>query len=304
MNTSPTLPCALTVDVEDWFQVSAFDHVFTREEWDTLELRVEQNTRRLLDLFDEFDVQGTFFVLGWVAERCPDLIRDMHAAGHEVASHGYEHRLVSSLDPERFRADLRRAKEALTAAAPVTIEGFRAPSFSITPDSLWAFDVLREEGYAWSSSVFPVRHDRYGLPSFPRQPVLLEDYAGRGIWEFPMTTWRVLGRNLPVAGGGWMRALPPGVMHRALRAAQREGVPTILYLHPWEIDPDQPKVPQVGRKARFRHYLNLDQTLPRLRRLLSEFQFGPVRDALTAVQARGLVAAPLRPSDLATLVAP
>jgi polysaccharide deacetylase family protein (PEP-CTERM system associated) len=304
MTIETPLPCALTVDVEDWFQVSAFDHVFTREDWDTLELRVEANTRRLLDLFDEFEVKGTFFVLGWVAERCPALIRDMHAAGHEVASHGYEHRLVSSLDPERFRADLQRAKQALTAAAPVDIVGFRAPSFSITPDSLWAFDVLREEGYTWSSSVFPVRHDRYGLPSFPRQPVLLEDYAGRSIWEFPMTTWRVLGRNLPVAGGGWMRALPPGVMHRALRAAQQEGVPTILYLHPWEIDPDQPKVPQVGRSARFRHYLNLEQTLPRLRRLLTEFQFGPVRDALAAVRARGLVAAPMRPSDLATLVAP
>lgn len=304
MSISMNIPNALTVDVEDYFQVSAFEDLVDRAEWDQLELRVETSTRRLLDLFDRFEVQGTFFTLGWVAERCPKLMADIHAAGHEIASHGYEHRLVHSMTPESFRADLARAKEALEATAPVEITGFRAPSFSITPDALWAFDVLREEGYSWSSSVFPVSHDRYGMPAFPRRPVRLTDYAGRSLWEFPMTTWRVLGRNWPVAGGGWLRALPPAVVHKGIRAANAEGIPAILYLHPWEVDPDQPRMAGARGGTRLRHYLNLDRTLDRLQGLLERFPFGTVREVLSDVSARGAAAETLRPTSLASLVAP
>ena len=304
MNEAPIpVTNAMTVDVEDYFQVSAFDDVIARADWDAHELRVEQNTRALMDLFASFDVSATFFVLGWVAERCPQLIADLHAAGHEIASHGYEHRLVSSLDPDSFRADLRRAADAIRAAAPVEVVGFRAPSFSITPDCLWAYDVLRDEGYTWSSSVFPVKHDRYGLPRFPRRPVQLLGHDGRTIWEVPMTTWRVLGRNFPVAGGGWMRVLPPRLMRHAIRRANDEGTAAIVYLHPWEIDPDQPRIEGVGRGTRFRHYVNLEKTGSRVRGLLESFPFGTVADILTQQAQGGSSIEPIAPGALARIAA-
>jgi polysaccharide deacetylase family protein (PEP-CTERM system associated) len=271
---------ALTVDVEDWFQVSAFDDVIDRATWDARESRVEGSTASLLDLFDTKGVKGTFFVLGWVAERLPGLVREIHLRGHEVASHGYFHRLVDRMTPEEFRADLARARTAIEAAAPVSVRGFRAPSFSISAGAMWAYDVLREEGYAYSSSVFPVRHDRYGIPSFPRVPVRLADAEGRALWEFPMTTWRVLGVNVPAAGGGWMRVLPPAVMRRAIRGANESGAPAIVYLHPWEVDPDQPRVREAPRLARLRHYVNLSRTKERLSRLLDAFAFGTVSEVL------------------------
>ena len=296
---------AMTVDVEDYFQVSAFEAVVDRDDWGAFELRVERSTRRLLALFAAHDVKATFFTLGWVAERCPELVRDIHLAGHELASHGYAHRLVHSLDAEAFRDDLARAREALETAAPgAVIDGFRAPSFSITPDTLWAYDVMREEGYRYSSSVFPVRHDRYGMPRFPRGPVRLTDYAGRSIWEVPMTTWRVLGRNVPIAGGGWMRVLPPAVMRRGIRAANAEGTAAIIYLHPWEIDPGQPRMATATRGSRLRHYVNLDKTHDRLRSLLETFPFGTMRDVLDAAESEAhSVTAPLAPTALASLVA-
>jgi len=274
---------ALTVDVEEYFQVSAFEGVIDRTTWDGIESRVERATGRLLDLFARHDVQGTFFVLGWIADRHPGLVREIRDRGHEIASHGWEHRLVTSFDPEAFRADLRRASDAIHAACGARVTGFRAPSFSFSAETPWAFEVLGSEGYGWSSSVFPVRHDRYGIPDFPRWPVRVAAGEGRTLVEFPMTTWRVLGRNLPVAGGGWLRALPPFVMHRAIRAANEAGWPAITYVHPWEVDPDQPDVPAASRKARFRHRLNLQKTLGRLDRLLDRFPFGTVTQALEAV---------------------
>jgi polysaccharide deacetylase family protein (PEP-CTERM system associated) len=269
---------ALSVDVEDWFQVSAWDHVIDRAAWDGLECRVAQNMRVLLDLFDRRGVKAT--------------LADAHAAGHEIASHGYSHRLVSSLDAETFRADLARTRASLEAAAPCRVTGFRAPSFSFTRDTPWAFDVLREEGYAFSSSVFPVRHDRYGIPDFPRHPVRLEDAHGRALWEFPMTTWRVLGRNVPASGGGWLRFLPPAVVHHAIRSVNAEGVPAILYLHPWEVDPHQPRVRTAGAGARFRHYLNLDRTLGRLDGLLKAFPWAPVSEVLASLSPETSAPAP------------
>ena len=284
MTTTP-LQGALSVDVEDWFQVSSFEEAHPRETWADMDWRVADSTRRLLDLFAKHGVQATFFTLGCVAERFPELIREIVDGGHELASHGYEHRRVSSLDAESFRADLARAKTALQAEAEVPIVGFRAPSFSITPDCLWAFDVLREEGYTFSSSVFPVKHDHYGLPQFPRHPVQLAGADGSSLWEFPMTTWRALGRNWPVAGGGWMRALPPAFMRRALRSELKRGTPVITYLHPWEVDPEQPRTRGGSRKQRFRHYLNLEKMLPRLEALIQAFRFGTVSQVLAQWEA-------------------
>jgi len=270
----------MTVDVEDYYQVSAFEDVVDRSTWDTFESRVERNTRAVLALLERCGVHGTFFTLGWVADRCPSLLRDIRDRGHEIASHGYEHRLVGSFTPATFRDDLRRTSDAIEKACGVRVRGFRAPSFSVGLETLWAFDVLLDEGYAFSSSVFPVRHDRYGIPSFPREPVVIRAEDGRTIWEFPMTTVRLLGRNLPVAGGGWMRLLPGAVMRGALRARSRAGVPTIVYLHPWEVDPDQPRVQNIGRMSRFRHYLNLDKTSGRLLALMRQMRFGTVSEAL------------------------
>ena len=286
--TAPTsmIQNAMSVDVEDYFQVSAFDDVVARDEWDARPSRVAGSTRTLLDLFARHDVRGTFFVLGWVADRHPDLLVAIHDAGHEIASHGYEHRLVTSMDAEAFRADLRRAADAIHAACGVTVEGFRAPSFSFSHTTPWAHEVLRQEGYAFSSSVFPVRHDRYGMPAFPRHPVPLKDDAGRVVWEFPMTTWRVLGRNLPAAGGGWLRALPLFVTRRAIRAANANGWPANVYVHPWEVDPDQPIVAGASRRDHVRHRLNLRRTHDRLDRLLEAFRFGTVTEALRGYRAR------------------
>lgn len=308
-----TVVNAMSVDVEDYFQVSAFENTIDRATWDELSCRVEDNTDRLLELFARHDVCATFFVLGWVAERFPALIARIHAAGHEIASHGYEHRLVYEMNPESFRADLRRATAAIQAAAPVSVEGFRAPSFSISEDSLWAYEVLREEGYRYSSSVFPVQHDRYGMPAFSRHPIRLAaggeagDESGLragaqdGIWEFPMTTWRVLGRNVPAAGGGWLRVLPLGVMHRAIRVANEAGMPAIVYTHPWEIDAQQPRVQRAPRMARLRHYVNLAGTYGRLERLLERHAFGTVSQALAGLETASAAAAPSARSTLAAL---
>jgi polysaccharide deacetylase family protein (PEP-CTERM system associated) len=277
---------ALTVDLEEWFQVSAFERLIDRREWAAWESRVERSTDRLLGLLDRRGVRATFFVLGWIAEHRPALVQRVAGAGHEVASHGYDHRLLGDLGgPEAFREDLRRTARVLEAAAGVPPEGYRAPSFSLSRETPWAHRVLAEEGYRYSSSVFPVRHDRYGIPDFPRHPVSVATAPGRRIWEFPMTTWRVLGWSVPAAGGGWLRALPPFVMHRGIAAANAAGWPAVVYLHPWEVDPDQPEVPGASRMARWRHRVNLGRTVQRLERLLDRFAFAPMGEVLRAVQA-------------------
>jgi polysaccharide deacetylase family protein (PEP-CTERM system associated) len=273
---------ALTIDVEDYYQVSAFDEPGRRDRWNAFESRVCASTDRLLDLMAAASVSGTFFVLGWVAERHPALVRRIAEAGHEVASHGYFHRLVYDLTPEEFRADLRRARAAIEDACGAAVRGFRAPSFSITRRSLWAFDVLVDEGYAFDSSVYPVRRDRYGVPGAPRFAYRVSTPAGQ-LLEVPPSTIRRAGLTVPVAGGGYFRLYPYAVTSLAIREINREGQPAVVYLHPWEIDPGQPR--QAGSAlSRFRHYVNLERTEPRLARLMSELRFGTMSAAVASAR--------------------
>jgi polysaccharide deacetylase family protein (PEP-CTERM system associated) len=270
---------AMSVDVEDYFHVSVFDGVVPRATWDGMESRVQANTERLLDLFDEFGVRSTFFVLGWVAERHPALLRTIVARGHEVASHGYGHRLVYDQTPEAFRADVRHAKHLLEDASGAAVGGYRAPSYSITPRSLWALDILIDEGYWYDASIFPIRHDRYGIPVSPRTSFRIGRPNGE-IVEAPASTVRLGPLNLPIAGGGYFRILPYAWTRWGIARLNRtEGQAAIFYLHPWEVDPQQPRL-STSWLGRFRHYRNLDKTEGRLRALLTEFRFAPVRTLL------------------------
>ena len=261
---------AMSIDVEDWFQVAAFDRHIERSQWDSLECRVERNLERILALLDRYDAKATFFTLGWIAERYPAIIRAIVAGGHELASHGYGHQRVSDLTPEGFREDLMRARVALEDIGGVAVHGYRAPSFSIGRDNLWAHDVLAETGHRYSSSVYPIAHDHYGMPEAPR-------FAWRtqaGIVEIPPSSLRMMGRNLPASGGGYFRLLPYSVSRWSLRRINRlDGQPAIFYFHPWEVDPEQPRVANAGAKSKFRHYLNLHRTEERLARLLQDFRW-------------------------------
>ena len=283
---------ALTIDVEDWYQVSALAGTIRREDWTEMEPRVERNTHRLLELLDRKGVRATCFVLGWTAERHPTLVREIAAAGHEIASHGYSHRLVYDQDPETFRAETLRSKALLEDQAQTPVAGYRAASYSVTKRSLWALDILAEAGFLYDSSIFPVHHDRYGIAGFERWPHALQTPAGHTLVEYPLTTWRVGGRfDLPVAGGGYFRLYPYAVTRRGLRTVnRRDGRPFIFYLHPWEIDPGQPRV-SAPPLSRLRHYNNLDRCEARLERLLDDFAFAPARDVLDAA---GLLTAPAR----------
>ena len=275
----------LTVDVEDYFQVSGFASSITFSQWDSMESRVCRNTERLLSLFEEAGTKATFFVLGWVAERFPELVKRIHRDGHEVASHSYDHGLVYDRSPESFGADLRRAKVAIEDAIGVRVDGFRAPSFSITERSLWALDVLVAEGYRYDSSIYPIRHDRYGIPSWSRH-IHRVNRPGGSIWELPGSTIARAGMNLPIGGGGYFRLLPYGWTRRGIESLNRnEGRPAIFYLHPWEVDPEQPRI-QAGALSRMRHYYNLEKTESRLRLLLKEFRFGRVSDVLSREGSR------------------
>jgi polysaccharide deacetylase family protein (PEP-CTERM system associated) len=272
---------AMTIDVEDYFHVSVFDGVIRREDWDRQPSRVEASTSRLLDLLAAHGVKATCFVLGWVAERFPRLVARIAAEGHEVASHGYWHRLVYRQTPDDFRADLRRAREVIEQASGRSVRGYRAPSFSITTASLWALDVLADEGYAYDASIFPVRHDRYGIPAAPRH-LCRVSHDARSLVEAPGSTVRLAGVNVPVAGGGYFRLLPYAWTRWGIARRNRvDQQPAIFYLHPWEIDPDQPRLP-ASRLGRFRHYRNLDRTESRLRQLLTDFRFAPLSTVLDA----------------------
>jgi polysaccharide deacetylase family protein (PEP-CTERM system associated) len=272
----------MTIDVEDYFHVSVFDGVLPRADWSGLESRVVSNTERLLNIFDEYHVTATFFVLGMVAERFPSLVTRIASLGHEVASHGYGHRLIYDQTPQAFREDVKRSKALLEAAAGRRVLGYRAPSYSVTPKSLWALDVLIEEGYAYDSSIFPIRHDRYGIPLSPRHPYLLHRPGG-DLVEAPASTTTVGPLNLPIGGGGYFRILPYAWTRWGIDRVNRlEQRAAIFYLHPWEIDPGQPRL-RTGLVSRFRHYRNLRETEPRLRRLLSEFRFGPLATLVTEV---------------------
>jgi polysaccharide deacetylase family protein (PEP-CTERM system associated) len=280
---------ALTVDLEEYFQVSNFDALIPRTRWDGLPSRVGAATLRLLDRFDRCGSRATFFVLGWVAERQPGLVREIAKRGHEIACHGYGHELVYEIGAERFREDLRRARAAIEDAIGSRVEGYRAPSYSITLRSLWALEILVEEGFRFDSSIFPIRHHRYGIPDFPRRPVRLQLGDGRWIDEFPLTTLPIGPLNLPLAGGAYLRFLPAPMFRWGLSRLEASGEPTVLYLHPWEIDPEQPRQ-AVGWRVRVNHYHNLGRTESRLQGLLERFQFAPMGEVLDALETRGRLA--------------
>lgn len=274
---------ALSVDVEDWFQVGAFDRTIRRADWDGLTHRVEGNTNAVLDLFAEGGVKATFFTLGWVAERYPALMRRIVDAGHEVASHGYDHARVFTFTPEQWRADLRKSRAILEDTSGQAVTGYRAPSFSIDTRTPWAHPILAEEGYRYSSSVAPIRHDHYGWPDSPRfawKPV-----PGSDLVELPVTTAKLGKRTLAAGGGGFFRLLPYAFSRWAIRQVNREaGRPAIIYFHPWEIDPDQPRVANAPLRSKLRHYSNLSVMAAKLRRLTSDFAWTRV-DALADAQA-------------------
>lgn len=285
---------AMTIDVEDYFHVSVFDGLISREKWNGMESRVTRNTDRLLQIFDDAGVKATFFILGWVAERFGDLVRRIATSGHEVASHGYAHRLIYDQTPAAFREDVRRAKHLLEQASGQQVNGFRAPSYSVTPRTLWAIDILIEEGYTYDSSVFPIHHDRYGIPLSPRHPYVLSSRSG-SIVEAPASTVRFGRFNFPVGGGGYFRLLPYAWTRLGIsRINEAERRPAIFYLHPWEVDPDQPRL-QAGMIGRFRHYRNLGETESRLRMLLRDFRFGPLCNVLNLSTARAEMSPLARP---------
>jgi polysaccharide deacetylase family protein (PEP-CTERM system associated) len=274
---------ALTVDVEDYFHVTAFERVIAPSDWDRFPYRAGDTTRRVLDLFDRYAVTGTFFVLGWVAERDPALIREIQRRGHEIACHGYDHQLIYRIGPEAFRKDVHRAKALLEDQAGVPITGYRAPSYSITSASLWALDILVEEGFSYDSSIFPIRHDIYGMPDAPRFPHDLRRPAGT-IREFPISTIQLGPLRVPVGGGGYLRLLPVAWFCRSFTRLNNLGHPAVLYFHPWEIDPGQPRVP-AGLRSRFRHYLNLERMEEKLCILLSSVRFAPMTEVLSRIPA-------------------
>jgi succinoglycan biosynthesis protein ExoA len=269
---------ALTFDVEDYFHVANFDELIPRNQWDALEPRVEASTHRILAALDQSSTKATFFVLGWVAERHPNLVRDIQSAGHEIGCHGYWHRLIYRQTPAEFRADLCQARDVLQDITGQRITAYRAPCFSITQRSLWALDVLIEEGFLVDSSIFPTRHDRYGIAGARTEPHRLHRRAG-DLWEFPLPVQRFCGFPLPVGGGGYFRLYPYRFTHRALRRVNDCGQPFVTYLHPWEFDPEQPRLAPGGLRA-FRHYVNLGRTEARLTSLLRDFRFGTLTQAL------------------------
>jgi polysaccharide deacetylase family protein (PEP-CTERM system associated) len=277
---------ALSVDLEEYFQVSNFEKTIDRSAWDELPSRVIESTHWLLDLFDETHSRATFFVLGWIAERNPKLLRAIADRGHEIACHGYAHELVYEIGPDRFRSDLRHARVAIEDATGCAVRGYRAPSYSITKASLWALPILVEEGFDFDSSIFPVRHPRYGIPDFARWPVRLELGDHGSIREFPLTTLSLGLFNLPLAGGAYLRFLPPALFRWGFARLEAAGRPTVLYVHPWEIDPDQPRQP-VSRRVRVNHYHNLGATEARLSGLLERFEFNSLSDVLDGLDASG-----------------
>jgi polysaccharide deacetylase family protein (PEP-CTERM system associated) len=275
---------AMTVDVEDYFHVAAFNKVIDPSTWDSWPCRVEQNTNTLLALFDRNKIKITFFILGWVAERYPELIKRIHQQGHEIASHGYSHQLIYKQDPKIFREETAKSKQILEDLIQQPITGYRAASYSITRNSLWALETLAELGFTWDSSIFPTRHDNYGIPGSPEEPYKIGTRQGKILTEFPLTTAKVLGQSIPAAGGGYFRQYPYFVSRWLFEIASlNQTKPQIFYLHPWEIDPDQPRVPNASWFSNFRHYTNLHRCLPRLERMIADFKFGTISESLGSV---------------------
>jgi polysaccharide deacetylase family protein (PEP-CTERM system associated) len=275
---------ALTIDIEDYFHVTAFERHIKPDEWDTYPLRVEGNTMRILDMLDEYAIQATFFVLGWVAARVPALVKEIQHRGHEIACHGYAHQLVYRLTPEEFRQDVFRAKNILENICGAPVYGYRAPSYSITSKSLWALDILVEQGFTYDSSIFPINHDIYGIPGGKRFPHEISTAAGK-LHEFPLSTFPLKAGSwnarFPIAGGGYLRLIPAALVARAIRSINTtENQPVIVYFHPWEIDPQQPRI-KAGLKSCFRHYLNLERMELKIRLLLDNFRFSTAQEVLS-----------------------
>jgi len=271
---------ALTIDVEDWFQVTAFDRSIGFHAWDRCEVRVVENVRRILGLLSEQRIDATFFVLGWIAERYPDLVKSIHDAGHEVGTHGYSHRMISDLTPREFESDVRRSLRAIEEVTDSRVLGYRAPSYSIVAETSWAWEVLVDLGLRYSSSVFPINHDRYGIPWAPRHPFVLRTNGSGRLVEFPLSTVSVMGRNLPVAGGAYLRLYPYWFIRWGLGRINAEWMPAVVYFHPWEIDPGQPRQ-QVGLLSRLRHYTNLDRMERKIHALFQDFRFSSVGRVLS-----------------------
>ncbi len=286
---TPALRNAMSIDVEDYFQVSAFAPYIRREDWGSMECRVERNVGRILDLLAAKQVRATFFTLGWVAERYPQIVRAIVAGGHELASHGYGHQRASDLSAAAFRDDVVGARKLLEDLGGVAVVGYRAPSFSIGKANLWAFDVLREAGYRYSSSVYPIAHDHYGMPDSPRFAYPVRE----GLLEIPVTTLRLAARNLPSSGGGYFRLLPYALSRWMIgRVNKVDGEPAVFYFHPWEIDAEQPRVPGIDAKTRFRHYVNIGRTESRIARLLGDFRWGRMDEIFLGRQASPRAPAP------------
>jgi polysaccharide deacetylase family protein (PEP-CTERM system associated) len=285
---APSLCNALTIDVEDYFQVSAFAPYIRRDEWDARECRVERNVGRILALLAERDVRATFFTLGWIAERYPQLVCDIVAGGHELASHGYGHQRASDLSRAEFADDISRAKKILEDLSGQRVLGYRAPSFSIGSANLWAFDALAQAGYRYSSSIYPIKHDHYGMPDSPRFAYRLAN----GLLEVPVTTLRLFNRNLPSSGGGYFRLLPYPLSRWMIGKVNRDdGEAAVFYFHPWEIDVGQPRVAGIDGKTRFRHYVNIARMETRLQSLLADFRWGRM-DHIFLARADSSVPAP------------
>jgi polysaccharide deacetylase family protein (PEP-CTERM system associated) len=277
----------LSVDVEDYFMVEAFSGVVDRKSWSNWESRVVSSTRRALDLFDRHNAKATFFFVGWVAEKFPQLVRDVHARGHELACHSYWHRTIYSLSPEEFRADTKAATRAIEDAAGVKVLGYRAPSWSITKDSLWALDILAEEGFVYDSSIFPIHHDLYGVPGASRFPHEVTCRNGGSLQEFPPTTVQIFGQNLPGAGGGYLRIFPLAYTNWVFREFEkRYQERVVVYFHPWELDPEQPRIKDKF-KSRFRHYTNLRQMERRLDYVLENYKFSTFAALLDSQNREG-----------------
>ncbi len=262
---------AMSVDVEDYFQVSAFEQYIDKSNWDSLEHRVAQNTNKILDVFEEYNTKATFFTLGWVAERYPEIVKRIVDEGHELACHGYEHIRVTEQTPDQFRADVKRTKKILEDLAGKEISGYRAASYSINSENLWAHDVLMEEGFKYSSSVYPVKHDLYGIPDAPR--FCYRPFETSEFLEIPITTLKIANKNIPCGGGGFFRFYPYFFSKWAFKRINRDKQSAIFYCHPWEIDPDQPKQHNLNTKSKFRHYLNLHKMEQRIRYLLTDFNW-------------------------------
>jgi len=284
-NIQPKIKNALTIDVEDYYHVAAFNKVIAPSQWEGIEPRFRRNTQQLLKLFEKHDVKATFFVLGWCAEKDKNLVKEIHQQGHEVACHGYSHQLIYAQTPEVFKEETLRAKDILEDIIANPVKGYRAASYSITNKSLWALDILAEAGFEYDSSIFPVKHDRYGIPGSPRWPYRKTIANDKTIIEFPISTFNIANYKLPIAGGGYFRLFPYWFSKFGLRSINRASEPFVFYLHPWEVDPGQPKV-EASKLSTFRHYNNLEKCFSRFEKLLNDFEFTTVSNVL---ETKGLL---------------